>query len=203
MDGYVSDTVGAKGSVQGWRELVDQVSCHNYDALAIASRISVNKKVAINYLKNGGINPWGGVEAMASKLIANEINKPVAHAPVETEDADIRFMNEVSPPRNAAEMLSMAFIHCVFKGLHKAPRINMYSKGLFFRDIDCLITPYQCFGPPHEACLDNNIPIIAVKNNTTCLDINVPDDKCYLVNNYIEAAGIAQCIKEGLNPEYV
>lgn len=202
LDMLASKRIGcASGTVYHWEDLVKQISSYNFDALAIASRIDCDKEVALDYLRNGGVNPWGGVEAVASKFIAEAIDKPVAHAPVETKDKDIRYLNEISPPRNAAEVLSMAFIHCVFKGLHKAPRLS--DRGLSVRDIDCLITPYQCFGTPHEFCIDNNVPIIAIKENTTCLDIHVPDDKCFIVGNYIEAAGIMQCMKEGIFPKCI
>lgn len=192
---------GADGSVYGWRELVDQIKDIDFDALAIATGIECEKAVAINYLKNGGINPWGGVEAVASKLIANAINKPVAHAPVETDDDDIRYMNEISPPRNAAEMLSMAYIHCVFKGLHKAPRIS--DRGLSVDDIDCLVSPYNCFGRPHKACIERGIPIIGVKENTTALkNVDIHDD-VYWVDNYMEAVGYIQSLKAGVSASVV
>ena len=44
----------------------------DFDALAIASQIECPPSVAKNYLKHGGVNPWGGVEAIASKLIAEK-----------------------------------------------------------------------------------------------------------------------------------
>ena len=187
---------GASGDVYGWEELVDQVINHEFDALAIATGIDCSKEVALNYLRNSGINPWGGVEAIASKLIANAINKPVAHAPVENSDHDIKYFNEIVNPRIAAEAISQCFIHSLFKGLHKAPRIS--ATGLSVKDIDCLITPYNCFGKPHLACIANGIEILGVKENTTCLDIKLPGKHCYWVDNYVEAAGWLQSYKEGI-----
>jgi len=186
---------GAGGDVFGWEELVDQIERYNFDALAVATRIDCPKEVAMNYFNVGGVNPWGGVEAIASKLIANTINKPVAHAPVETEDEDIKYLNQVTDPRMAAEMISQCYIHCLFKGLHKAPRLS--AIGLSVNDVDCLITPYECFGRPHIACLKAGIPILGVKENTTCLNKRLPDE-CYWVDNYIEAAGWLQSMREGI-----
>lgn len=192
----------ATGDVRGWRELIDQVRGYKYGALAIATRITCPKDVALNYFRNGGVNPWGGVEALASKLIASELDKPVAHAPVENEDQEISTFSEVVEPRMAAEVLSTAYIHCVFKGLHKAPRISLNSTALWKDDIDCLITPDDCFGRPHEACLKAGIPVIVVTENKTLGNSSMPSS-FYHVKNYLEAAGLVACLKEGMTIESV
>ncbi len=188
---------GASGEVYGWKELVEQVSNYTFDALAIATSVDVETAVALYYFKNGGINPWGGVEAVASKLIANAINKPVAHAPVDTNiPQELKIFNEVVEPRIAAEVISQCYLHCVLKGLHKAPRINL-TDGLSANDIDCMVTPLNCYGRPHEACIAAGIPIIAVKENHTCLEVSPPE--CIVVDNYLEAVGYIQLLKTGLN----
>ena len=186
---------GSSGEVYGWEELVNQVQRYEFDALAIATKIDVEKEVALKYLRNGGINPWGGVEAVGSKLIANAVNKPVAHAPIENEDIELATFNEVVKPTIAAEAISQCYIHCVFKGLHKAPRIS--KTGLSVDDIDCLVSPYSCYGRPHKACEKAGIRIITVKENTTCLDVE--PKKHDWVDNYFEAAGYIQSLKEGIN----
>ena len=193
---------GASGKVIGWKELVNQInkphvrwgSYYEFDALAIASPIEVPKERALEYFRTGGINPWGGVEAVASKLIANAINKPVAHAPIENTEEELKYFNEVVGPARAAEAISQCYIHCVFKGLHKAPRIS--DTGLSVDDIDCLVSPLNCYGRPHKACEKAGIPIITVKENTTCLDIE-PQHHDW-VDNYFEAAGYIQSLKEGI-----
>lgn len=190
---------GAAGKVYGWKELVSQIQRYEFDALAIATKIDVEKEIALNYLRNGGINPWGGVEAVASKLIANVINKPVAHAPIENTDPEIATFNEVVSPTIAAEAISQCYIHCVFKGLHKAPRIS--KTGLSVDDIDCLVSPHNCYGRPHKACEEAGIRIITVKENTTCLDVE--PKQCDWVDNYFEAAGYIQSLKEGINAECI
>ena len=193
---------GASGVVTGWKELINQInkphvrygSYYEFDVLAIATSIEVPKEVALSYFRTGGINPWGGVEAVASKLIANIINKPVAHAPIENTEEELKYFNEVVGPTRAAEAISMCYIHCVFKGLHKAPRIS--DTGLSVNDIDFLISPLNCYGPPHKACEEAGIPIITVKENTTCLDVE--PQKHDWVDNYFEAAGYIQSLKEGI-----
>ncbi len=193
----------ATGEVTGWRELIEQVKQYEFDALAIHTPIEVGREVMLNYYKNGGLNPWGGVEAKASKIIANELNKPVAHAPLENvpiEDEELYFIyDRVIDPRLAAEAISNCYLHSVLKGLFKAPRIG---KGLSIKDVDFLVTPINCVGRPHKACMERNIPIIAVKENKTCLKDNMPDE-FILVENYLEAVGIIQAIKIGISPKSV
>ena len=190
---------GASGEVYGWKELVGQIASYDFDALAIASSIDISKQVVLNYFKNGGVNPYGGVEAVASKLIANEIGKPVAHAPIESNDKELKTFNEVVNPRLAAEMETQNYIHSVFKGLHKAPRID--ADGLSVEDIDCLITPLHCYGRAHKACEKAGIPIVAVRENKTCLDEKPRE--CIVVENYLEAAGYVKSIEIGITKESV
>lgn len=186
---------GASGNVQGWRELINQVNKYDFDALAIATPIEVEKAVALHYFQNGGINPWGGVEAIASKLIANALNKPVAHAPIENSDQEVKdVIYQVVVPTMAAEVVSNCYIHCIFKGLHRAPRISTY--GLSVEDIDFMISPLKCYGKPHIACENAGIPIITIKENTTCL--NIEPMKHEWVDNYFEAAGYIQSLKAGI-----
>lgn len=172
----------ATGDVLGWRELVNQVKGYSFDALAINTLITLEKEVALNYLEEGqGVNPWGGVEAICSKLISNALNKPVAHAPVESEW--FKTYNKIVDPRASAELVSVCYIHCVLKGLHKAPKIG---RGISNKDVDVMISPDSCWGRPHEACKKNSIPIIGVGKSPA---------------NYFEAVGMILAMKEGISLE--
>lgn len=188
------------GIVKGWRELCEQVKTYSFDALAIATIIEYEEEKSIEYFRNGGTNPWGKIESITSALIAGELSKPVAHAPTvnPTELALFEF-NEIVDPRIAAEVISMAFLHCVLKGLHKAPRIG---KGLSVRDVDAMVTPVGCVGRPHHACMKAGIPIIAVKENTCVLNDPIPDE-FIVVENYLEAAGFLMSMRAGILPESV
>jgi len=188
----------ASGIVEGWSELIDQIKNYEFDALAIHTPITVHRDLALYYFKNGGTNPWGGVEAKASKLIANKLNKPVAHAPISTvtiDDPELFDFDEVVDPRIAPEAISLQYLHCVLKGLHKAPRIGT---GMGIKDVDCLVSPINCVGRPHRACLKAGIPIIAVRENTTCLNDIMPKE-FIIVDNYLEAAGIISALKAGVS----
>lgn len=194
----------ATGNVFGWEELVAQVKEKHFDALAIHTPIEIPREVALYYYRNGGVNPWGGVEAKASKLIAGEINKPVAHAPLEntppTDTELYRIMDEIVNPRIAAEAISSCYLHCVLKGLNKAPRIS--SKGLSICDVDVMVSPDGCFGNIHSLCLENGISIIVVRENKTIFN-ETPNPEFIYVENYWEAAGIVSCMKAGIDKNSV
>ena len=194
----------ATGEVFGAGALIKQIWNMKYDALAIQTPIEVSRDIALFYYRHGGVNPWGGVEAKASKIIANAINKPVAHAPLEStspEDTELyNIMNEVVDPRMAPEAISFCYLHCVLKGLNRAPRIS--DTGLSVEDIDVMVSPDGCFGPAHKACLEANIPVVVVRENKTVCDWKAIHEFIY-VDNYWEAAGIIACMKAGVTRESV
>jgi len=190
----------ASGIVRGWQELCEQIQQYDFDAIAIASQIDCDIDRSLAYYRSGGVNPWGKVEALASRLIAEQIGKPTAHAPVEADDPELKIFNEVVDSRISAEAVSFAYLHCVLKGLHKAPRI--VDHGLSVRDVDVMITPIGCVGTPHHACLKAGIPIIAVKENTCVLNDPMPDE-FILVDNYLEAAGILMAMRAGISRQSV
>lgn len=192
------------GDVLGWKELVEQVKDYEFDALALATPIEIDGKVLSDYYKVGGINPIGKVEAIATRLIASALGKPAAHAPImwDKETIDLQKFEEIVDPRVAPEIISVCFIHCLLKGLHKSPKI-VYEKGyntLGVDEVDCMIAPMGCFGEPHLACLSKNIPIIIVKENKTCLnDFDCNDGRFTFVENYVEAAGYLMSMKAGVD----
>lgn len=191
----------ATGEVYGWKELVNQVKNYNFDALAIASPIEVERDTTLNYFKEGGVNPWGGIEAITSRLISDALNKPVAHSPVcdiAPSDEELYDFQYIVDPRIASEVVSVSYLHCILKGLHKAPVIgNNFS----VKDIDFLISPFGCWGRPHLACTKANIPIIVVEENKTCFDL--VSDKAIYVKNYLEAIGVIKALKIGVTIESV
>lgn len=199
MLGSIKDNK-AIGIVTGWEDLIYQVGNYKFDALAIATPISIEKGVAIAYLKNPkGINPWGGVEAIASKLIAEKLHKPVAHSPMDDFESDsYKEMLEagIVDSRMAAELVSISYLHCVLKGLHKAPRV-VHHEGLSCNDINVMVSPASIYGEPHRACYEKQIPIIYVKENKTCLDRVV--SRGIVVENYLEAAGLIQAWAAGVS----
>ncbi len=167
MIANIAQGTRASGDLRGVSRLLEDVRPLDFDALAIHTPIQVDRDVVLEYYRTGGINPWGGVEAKLSKAVAEILKRPVAHAPLENTSPDdeelfLVFQGSVKP-RIAAEAISNCYLHCVLKGLHRAPRIG---KGLSWQDVDVLISPYKCWGPAHEACNRQCIPIIAVRENS-------------------------------------
>jgi hypothetical protein len=202
MRGFYNVAGNADGEIEGWESLCDQVKKYDFDVLAIQSKIEIDPVTKLNYLEKGGVNPWGGVEAKISKLVSSHLDKPVAHSPYvdrEIDKDEIEYFLKSSDPRMSAEAVSISFLHCIFKGLHKAPAID-YSKGISNKDIDFMISPIGCLGEPHYACIENNIPVIVVKENTTIFNKTMPDN-FIIVDNYLEAAGYIMSCKAGVDPK--
>jgi hypothetical protein len=193
----------ASGEVVNWEPLVEQVRQHEFDALGIATPITIDEDTLRKYFQAGGVNPVGGVEAVASKLISSALNKPVAHGPV---DYAIPGFEEIVDPRTAIEIVTLNFIHCLLKGLNKAPRLSDTKKSgsLGAEDIDFMISPAGCLGEPHEACLQRGIPIVVVRENKSVLhEYEDGDERFIFVDNYIEAAGLMMAMKAGIHPSSV
>lgn len=192
----------APGSVTGWGELVKQSKEHNFDALAIYTKIDCHRDVSLNYYKNGGVNPWGGIEAITSRLISNELFKPVAHSPVEATDPNDKELYDINLDRIvdcriSPEAVSTNYLHCILKGLNKAPQIG---NKINVDDIDFMISPMYCWGKPHNLC-QGRIPIIFVRENVPAVATSFPKevmDNMIVVENYLEAAGWIMALKAGV-----
>jgi len=193
----------ASGEVVNWEPLVEQVQHHQFDALGIATPITIDEPTLRKYFEVGGVNPVGGVEAVASKLISSALDKPVAHGPV---DYAIPGFEEVVDPRKAVEIVTLNFIHCLLKGLNKAPRLSTVKAAgsLGVEDVDFMISPAGCLGEPHEACLARGVPIVVVRENKSVLNEYPDGDERFIfVDNYMEAAGLMMAMKAGIHPSSV
>ncbi|KKM77603.1 hypothetical protein LCGC14_1368430, partial [marine sediment metagenome] len=196
----------AIGMYGGVDALIESIKGMKFDALAIHTPIEVDRETALTYYKEGGVNPWGGIEAIVCRKISTAIDKPVAHAPVENVTADdaelFNIFQSVVPSRIAAEAISCCYLHCVLKGLHRAPRpISVQTATLTARDVDFMVTPTLCWGKPHELCRQQGIFIIAVaENQITYSTISYTD---IIVKNYWEAAGYIQAMRAGIHPDSV
>ena len=207
MEAFYDKHGVASGRSQNVANLADQVREYEFDALAIATEIKCDRDLAKDYFKNGGVNPWGGIEAEVSRTLSGLLNKPVAHAPVQPvevlEEEKNGEWNIVCDPRMSAEIISNCFLHCVLKGLHKAPRIVFDRPGLSVRNVDVLVSP-MCYGTPHKACEAAGIPIIYVRDNKTVVEMSELAAKNVggiFVQNYLEAAGLIAAMGVGISRE--
>jgi hypothetical protein len=207
----------ATGRIERLDALFEVLRVHReeYDAVALATRITPSgETVALHhaYFNGEGPNPWGGVEAALTHTVSSLLNVPSAHAPTMSSLA-LRSENfgQVDP-RKAAEVISMSYLFCVLKGLHNAPRVVDGHRGqyepsvLSAEDISCLVIPDGCIGLPTLAALEQGIPVIAVRQNTNLMrndlrQLPFARGKLFVVENYLEAAGLMAAIKAGVAPE--
>ncbi len=192
----------AIGEILGMTELFNQIRRHDFDVLIVNTKIITEDQIVRNYLEqNGGTNPWGGVEAELSLQLSSRLGKPVIHAPIENSSVMETF-NQIVDPRKAAELVSRCYIHCCFKGAHKAPKLSMAGEDYWNSDIDFMVSPAGLFGRPHTACKKAGIPIIGVKGNKTAMDkkdsIHWEERIDIFVDNYLEAVGVICAKKAGV-----
>lgn len=178
------------------------------EAIALSTSIDIDSKVCEEYYKSSGemINPWGGAEAILTHAISTLFNIPSAHAPmIETIDEPMHF--GITDPRIAPEAISSCYMQCVFKGLHKSPQVvtdpTLFNSKdvLSAEDISCLVIPENCIGLSILGAIDQEIPIIAVKENRNTMKNsfgNYPIGNLILAENYLEAVGIIQAMKKGI-----
>ena len=192
----------ASGKIYNLDEAIQQVAQYDFDVLVVNTPIKTDDNMVRDYLtKDGGINIWGGVEAILSKRMSEKLNRPVIHAPVENSEI-FKTFNAVVDPRKAAEMVSVCYLHCCLKGGHVAPRISLKDNAYWNTDIDFLVSPVNVFGRPHAACAKAGILVIAVEENKTVLNDKMPDN-FIVAENYLEVAGIISAKKAGVTIESV
>jgi hypothetical protein len=213
MKALYSNAGSAVGRVEGVDRLIEVLKEHRneYDAVALASVIDVPSAFHTEYFESHGemVNPWGGVEAMLTHAITMLFGVPTAHSPM-FESTKIAYLEVgVVDPRMSAEAISMCFLHCVLKGLHKSPKIIRdsscfnHSGIISASDISCMIIPDGCIGLPTLAALEQDIPVIAVRENKNRMKNDLTklpfkNGKLFIVDNYLEAVGIMTALKAGV-----
>jgi hypothetical protein len=177
---------------------------------AIAVTSNIKDLPMDNYAEHFGgkhPNPIGGAEAVISHSICKKYGIPAAHAPL-SNVKDLALESRIVDARGAGEFLSVSGLACVLIGLNKAPQVSRdRCRGIKdIVNIDNLMTvvaPSGALGGVPVLCAETRgIPILAVKENKTILDVT--REKLNLehvvpVNNYPEAAGIVQALGNGIN----
>jgi hypothetical protein len=212
---FMKSSGRAVGKIDGLERILAVLgeNLGSFDAVAIASVIDVDNETHEEYFRKNGemINPWGGVEAMLTHALSMLYEFPVAHSPMLENHEVANFNLGLVEPRLAAEAVSLTFIQCMLKGLHRSPRIItdeelFLHKGLFAAgDVSCLIIPDKCIGLPTLAALEQGIPVIAIRENDSLMqnDLQVlpwAENQLHIVENYWEAVGVMTSIKAGITP---
>lgn len=138
------------------------------DAIAIVCMFDDPEDMNEDYASGEGTDPVGGIEAIISHYISKNLKIPTAHSPA---FEDYTIYSDLVNPKSASEYITPTFLPCVLLGLSNAPKFTT-NGGISINDVDFLITPYDALGciPVFEA-IKRNIPIYAIKENTTAIDI--------------------------------
>ncbi len=160
------------------------------------------------YALKGSVDPVGGVEAIISHILTDKFGIPIAHAPAFGE-SELVISSEVVDKRAAAEYITPTFLSCILKGLYNAPGLVDINEAAYtditLDHVKALIMPCDCLGGlPVFAALEKNIPVIAVEENKTVLNVTAEalgiENKIIKAKNYFEAAGQLLAMKNGIYP---
>ncbi|MFP5260528.1 MAG: DUF3326 domain-containing protein [Blastocatellia bacterium] len=193
-------------------EACDKLTAAGVDAIAVTSDIqALSFEDYAKHFDGRHPNPVGGVEAIISYSITERYRIPSAHAPL-VNLKEMELLHKVVDCRGAGEMASASGLACILIGLKKAPQISPKS-GTRVRDIInknnllAVVSPESCLGGvPQLHAEKDGIPIIAVEENSTLLNVNksklgmrgVVD-----VRNYAEAAGVLMALRKGISLESI
>jgi len=154
-------------------------------------------------------NPVGGVEAIISYLISHRYQLPTAHAPlINTKDLDLK--SRVVDARGAGEFISTSGLACILIGLRRAPQTVLENAGavsaaITLNNLLAVVTPASCLGGiPQLYAQAKGIPVVAVRDNETILDVTQTKlglGNIIEVHNYAEATGVVMALKQGISLE--
>lgn len=185
----------SSGKIQNPQTLIEAgQALKNQGANAIAVVCLFEEPKEDGYATGHGVDIVGGVEAIISHILTKELNLPIAHAPA---FKDVAISTEIVDPRAAAEYITPTFLPCILLGLQNASQLikikDAKENDITITDLKALIMPHNSLGcvPVLEA-KKRNIPIVAVKENHTVLDVTA--DKLGIevieVESYAEAKKI-------------
>ena len=182
------------------------------NAIAITSNIKdLPLSDYARHFDGGFPNPVGGVEAIISYLISRRYDLPTAHAPlINIKELDLK--HRVVDARGAGEFVSTSGLACMLIGLRRAPQVSLQSAGpiatvLTLNNVLAVVTPASCLGGvPQLYALARGIPVIAVRDNHTILDVTQAKlrlTNVFEVHSYAEAAGVVMALKNGISIESI
>lgn len=144
------------------------------EAIALVCFFEDPENINNDYANGQGVDPVGGIEAVLSHAISKKFKMPTAHSPA---FADYQIHSDLVDEKAASEYITPTFLPCILLGLNNAPKFVL-SGGISIENLDYLVMPYNCLGSiPVIECIKRNIPIYAIKENSTIL--NVTTEKLY------------------------
>jgi len=186
---------------------------HEIDAFVVGTQIAIPEGALDLYHAGKTPDPHGGLEAVISHMLSWRSGKMVAHGPLLYEEEVVGlFGRKLIDARASGEVIGApGYLGCVMQGLSRAPKIHfLYTNvpellnpnWLRLSDIAVVVAPWNSLGGlPMLVAAERGIPIIAVKNNDTLLNVSRETlgfgDAVIEVENYLEAAALAKRIIEG------
>lgn len=202
--------VGTVDNPQLLFDACEELLRRGVDAIAITTNIEdLPLNEYAKHFEGNYPNPIGGVEAIISYLVTSRYHLPCAHAPlINIKQLDLK--HNVVDARAAGEMSSESGLACILIGLRNAPQIiakpdRRVSDVININNLLAIVTPDSCLGGiPAIYAQRYNIPVIAVKENRTILDVTqekIALNNIIEVSSYAEAAGMILALKKGLSLE--
>ena len=183
-------------------EGVEALLADGADAVGGVSVIEgVTEEMFVSHQRGEIPNPSGGVEAIITHLVSKLFRVPAAHAPLPYyQDTKPRTRDN---PRVAAELISTPHYFSVLKGLARAPRlVPPPEAAITLNNVAAVVVPASCLGGvPALAAELSGIPLIAVRENRTVLDVTAAAmgmENVIEVDSYLEAAGALVALRSGI-----
>ena len=145
-----------------------------------------------DYIQGQGVDIVGGVEAIISHFMSKELQIMTVHAPA---FSNVEIEKRIINPKSAAEYVTLTYLPCLFFGLQYAykPVLTKDKNSINVKDVKALILPYDALGSKLVLnALNNNVKVIAVKENTSC--INATAKNLGLENDIIEIPTYKECL---------
>lgn len=175
-------SVGNVNNISTIEEACSKLLEKGCEAIAIVCMFEEPENENLNYSSGIGVDPVGGVEAIISHAISKKFKIPCAHSPA---FEDYAIFPKIVSPKSAAEYITPTFLPCILLGLSQAPKITNSKTAINIANLDYLVMPYDSLGcVPVFECLKNNIPVYAVKENFT--QLNLTKNKILPNSNIIE-----------------
>lgn len=186
-------SVGKVKNIETLKSSAKKLLEQGADAIALVCMFDDPEEDNPDYANGSGADPVGGVEAILSHYISKELKVPCAHSPA---FADYSISSDIVNPKAASEYITPTFLPCIMLGLSNAPLIG---GDINISQLDYLVMPYDALGsvPVYEA-IKRNIPVFAVKENTTVLNVTNENlhklDKITVVETYEKCLDLVESL---------
>jgi Protein of unknown function (DUF3326) len=181
-------------------------------ALAVTTNVQdLPEDDYINHFAGAHPNPVGGAEAVVSHLLTRVLQVPAAHAPM-LNFKQCHLSGRVVDARSAGEFVSASGLACVLIGLRRAPQLAALprcpvSASISVDDVIAVVAPATALGSvPVLSAAERGIPVIAVTDNTSILDVTAAGlalSGVMEVDSYLAAAGALLALRSGISIESV